>query len=186
MKKMSNDLKLALNALAYQDAPEFLSTGEKLEVLGFSNKKTRHPVKPWQHSQKIETPGRIALMADERDNNSLLEYAIDACERQGKNTHIDILLHEPINTANSIGLENCIKQVGLKYRLIQLGKKPVESLINYIQNNTASIFLIASSDDKVAKVLIEDVIPRSRERIQIPILLIEGKDSVSHHKCSAA
>ena len=186
MKKLSEHLKRALNALAYQDAAEFLSTRDKLDVLGYGNKKTKHPLIPSQNPQQIEAPKRVALMADGRDNGIPLDYAIDACKRQGKNTQLDILLHDKVNTRAKNTFEKHIKQTGLNYQIIQLGKNSVEGLISYIRNHPALIFLISMPDDEVARELIEEVMPKSGERIQVPVVLIEGTTSATYQNKSAA
>ena len=41
-------------------------------------------------------------------------------------------------------------------------------------------------DDEVARVLIEEVMPKSGEHIQVPVVLIEGNTSASYQKKSAA
>ncbi len=186
MKNLSDDIKRALNALAFQDAADFLSTRDKMEVMGYGNKKTKHPVIPRQKTQKIELPKRIALMAGERSIDAPLDYAIDACKRQGKNTHIDILLHHSVNAETTLSLEKRIKQAGLEYQLIQLGESSVEGLISYLRNHPSLIFLISLPDDEVVRVLIEEIMPKSGERIQVPVVLIEGRPPVSFRTQSAA
>lgn len=186
MKKLSDDIKRALNALAYQDATEFLSTREKLDVLGYGNKKVRHPLIPRQNTQKIETPKRIGLVVDTRSNSVPLDYAIDACKRQGKNTHIDILIHGSMRTETTTSLEKRIKQAGLEFQLIKLGENAVESLISYIKNYPSLIFLISMPDDVITRALIEEVMPNSGEHIQVPVVLIEGNTSATYQKKSAA
>ena len=186
MKKLSDDIKRALNALAYQDATEFLSTREKLDVLGYGNKKVRHPLIPRQNTQKIETPKRIGLVVDNRRNSAPLDYAIDACKRQGDNTLIDILMHGSMDTETLTNLEKQIKQAGLDYQIIKLGENAIEGLINYIKNHPSLIFLISMPDDEIARVLIEEVMPKSGEHIQVPVVLIEGNTSATYQKKSAA
>lgn len=186
MKKLSDDIKRALNALAYQDATEFLSTREKLDVLGYGNKKTRHPLIPRRNTPKIETPKRIGLVVDTRSNSAPLDYAIDACKRQGENSHLDILMHGSVDTETTTNLEERIKQAGLYYQIIKLGEKTIEELINYIKSHPSLIFLISMPDDEVARVLIEEVMPKSGEHIQVPVVLIEGNTSASYQKKSAA
>ncbi len=186
MKKLSNDLKRALNALAFQDAAEFLSTRDKLNVLGYGNKKTKHPLIPRLKAQIIETPKRIALMAGETSHGIPLDYAIDACKRQGKNTHIDILIHNSGNVETTLTLEKRIKQAGLEFQLNQLGENSVETLISYIHNHPSLVFLISTPDDEVARVLIEEIMPKSEERIQVPVVLIEESTTATYQNQSAA
>jgi len=186
MKKLSDNLKQALNALAFQDAGEFLSTRDKLEVLGYGNKKTKHPLILRQKAHKIETPKRIALITNEKGNGAQLDYAIDACKRQGGNARLDILLHGAMTTEATINLEKRIKQAAQEYQIIRLGVNAVEDLINYIRNHSSLIFLISKPEDKVARVLIEEVMPKSEEHIQLPVVLIEGNSSARYQKQSAA
>ncbi|MBW9261492.1 MAG: hypothetical protein K1566_03565 [Candidatus Thiodiazotropha sp. (ex. Lucinisca nassula)] len=184
MKKLSDDLKRMLNGLAHQDAGEFLSMRDKLNVLGMGSE-TRAKSSPPPHKMaKKPTTQRIAFISDGRGLGTPLSYAIDACSRQGAN--IDLLIHGTTDTANISALENRIRAVGLDHHRIQLGMKPVDDVINYICNHPSLIFLVAMPDDETAKVLIEEVIPKRGGRIPVPLVLIEDRSSTSQTKQSAA
>ena len=77
------------------------------------------------HMVKKPTIHRIALISDGRGVGAPLDYAIDACSRQG--AKIDLLLHGAIDAAKISSLENQIRAAGLDYHRIQLGMTPVDA-----------------------------------------------------------
>jgi hypothetical protein len=184
MIKLSKDIKQMLTGLAYQDAGDFLSIREKIKVLGKGSEN--------QGKSAATPPGfasrpaikRIAFISDGRGVGAPLDYAIDACERQ--NAQIDLLIHGPADSKIIAALENRIKDAGISYQQIQLETDAVDGIIEYIVRHPSLIYLIAISNDDVARDLIEDVLPRRRRRIQVPVVLIEDQSISKSPKRSAA
>ncbi|RLA04797.1 MAG: hypothetical protein DRQ47_02815 [Gammaproteobacteria bacterium] len=184
MKRLSNGLKKMLAGLAHQDAGEFLSMGEKLEVLGYGTKTKEKPLAAPRKVVRRPVTKRIALISDGRGLGAPLDYAIEACLRQG--AQIDLLTHGAIDTEIISVLEKQVQQAGLDCQHIQLGVNVVDDLIDYIFDHRSLIFLVAIPDDNVARVLIEDVIPKRGGRIPVPLVLIEDQAAAQKHKQSAA
>ena len=189
MTKLSEDLKKMLTGLAYQDAGDFLSIREKMEVLGNASE---NPGKQNTPAHTIETliggtraaTKRIAFISNGSGLGAPLDYAIDACLRQ--NAQIDLLIHGPADSENNSALENKIKNSGVRYQRIQLQVTAVSSIIEYIVKHPSLLYLIATPDDDVAKTLIEEVLPIRRRRIQVPVVLIEDQITSILPKQSAA
>lgn len=184
MKKLTEDLKRMLNGLAYQDVGEFMSRRDMMKALGMgSETKTIPAATPNTTARKI-TAQSVALITDGRGAGAPLAYAIDACSRQGAT--IDLLMHGTIDTASISAMESQIRAAGIGCQRIHLGMKPVDEIVNYICCQSSLIFLVAMPDDKVAKVLVEDVIPKRGGRIPTPLVLIEDRPLSSETKQSAA
>ena len=184
MTKLSEDMKQMLTGLAYQDAGDFLSIREKMEVLDNSAESRR---KPGTAPRMLETRAatkRIAFISNGRGLDAPLDYAIDACLRQ--NAQIDLLIHGTADSENTLALEKKIKNSGVSYQRIQLEITAVSSITDYIAKHPSLLYLIAMPDDDVARVLIEEVLPSRRRRIQIPVVLIEDQTVSRLLKQSAA
>ena len=189
MTTLSEDLKKMLTGLAYQDAGDFLSIREKMTVLGNGSE---NPEKPDTSSHMIETrigrtgavTKRIAFISNGRGLDAPLDYAIDACLRQ--NAQLDLLIHGSADSKNTSTLEKKIKNSGVSYQRIQLEVNAVDGIVDYIAKHPSLIYLIAMPDDDTARVLIEEVLPMRRRRIQVPIVLIEDQIASILPKQSAA
>mgnify|MGYP001826324464 CR=1 FL=1 len=184
MRRLNEALKKMLAGLAHQDAGEFLSAHEKMEILGYATETRKRP--PGAPRKAVARPvgKRIALLSDGRGLGAPLEYAIDACLRQ--HAQIDLLLHGAIDTKSVSRLDKQIKQAGLECQHIRLGVNVVEGIVDYIHGQTSLIFLVALPDDKAARVLIEEVIPRQGGRIPVPLVLIQEKPVTPSTHQSAA
>ncbi|MBV2090044.1 MAG: hypothetical protein KUF72_04080 [Candidatus Thiodiazotropha sp. (ex Ctena orbiculata)] len=186
MKKLSDNLKQMLNGLAHQDAGEFLSMREKMKALGMEAEIKAKPSPVPRNIAKQSATQRIAFISDGRGVGAPLAYAIDACLRQG--AKIDLLTHGTTDVANISALENQIQAAGLDNNHIQLGLSAIDDIFNYIRNHLSLIFLVAMPDDNLAKVIIEEVIPKRGARMSVPLVLIEDRpneeDAYSLHKQS--
>jgi hypothetical protein len=182
MSKLSDDLKRILNGLALQDAGEFLSLPSKMKALGID----QEPYSPQNsvHSVARRKIQRIALITDGRDHGAALEYAIDSCSRHGGK--IDLLIHGTVETAHTDKLEAQLDSAGLEYQYIQLGTAPIDTILSYVSTQPALIFLVATPDDAVAKLLAEQVIPKNERRFHLPLVLIGNRTSDHACKQSAA
>jgi hypothetical protein len=189
MAKLSEDLKRMLTGLAYQDAGDFLSRNEKMKVLGNGAEDQGKPNTP---ARMLETrftetrvaTKRIAFISNGRGLGAPLDYAIDACLRQ--NAQIDLLIQGAAGSENISALENKIKNSGVSYQRIPLQVTAINSIVDYIVKHPSLLYLIAMPDDDVTRVLIEEVLPGRRRRIQIPVVLIEDQMTARLAKQSAA
>lgn len=184
MAKLSEDLKRMLTGLAYQDAGDFLSRSEKIKVLdnGADYREKQKPI-----LRKIETrpaTKRIAFISNGRGLGAPLDYAIEACLRQS--AQIDLLIHGTADSENASALEKKIKNSAIGYQQIQLKVNAVDSIVDYIASHPSLLYLIAMPDDDVARVFIEEILPRRKRRIQFPIVLIEDRRTSQFYKQSAA
>lgn len=184
MKALSNQLKKVLTALAYQDAGEFLSMQEKMEVLGYGSAARKQPMAVSGNAVRKPVTKRIALITDGRGFGAPLDYAMEACLRQ--DAQIDLLVHGAVDTENVSVLKKQVLQSGIDCQQIELGFNAVSHIVEYICNHPSLIFLVAMPDDEAARVLIEEVIPERGGRLPVPLVLIEGKRAAASLRQSAA
>jgi len=184
MKSLSNTLKKMLAGLAHQDAGEYLSAHEKMEILGYAQEPRKRSSEVYRNAAARPVSKRIALISDGRGFGAPLDYTIDACLRQ--DAQIDLLVHGAIDTKSISSLEKQIQQAGLDCRHVRLGVHVVDDIVEYIYHQPSLIFLVAMPDDTAARVLIEEVIPRHGGRIPVPLVLIEEKPTRTSVQKSAA
>lgn len=184
MKKLSKDLKRALAALAHQDAGEFLSMNDKMKSIGYgNNSENKSPGSPHLISNSF-VKKRIALLSDGRDLNFPIEYAIDACKRQ--NADIDLLLHGEFDRSSISVIESHIRKAGIQSQRIQFGDNATIKIIEYISKQPSLIFMAATPDNSIARVLMEEILPSPEQRFAIPLVLIDEKRTAEPAKQSAA
>ncbi|MES9858058.1 MAG: hypothetical protein ABW166_15875 [Sedimenticola sp.] len=184
MTKLSDSLKQMLSGLAYQDAGDYLSMSDKMEVLGYGAKSRLKPSLPHQSVAENVVTRRIALITDGRGVGAPLDYAIEACLQQGGK--IDLLIHGAVDTSNIITLESRIREAGLECQRIRLSVEVIEDILAYTCNHSSLIFLVAIPDDSVAKRLIDEITPKRKGRLSVPLVLIEDRPSDRTIERSAA
>lgn len=184
MTKLSDDLKRMLTSLAYQDAGEFLSTRDKMKVLGITAKPNDASPSPALKMVSKPASDRIAFISDGRGRGAPLDYAIDTCLRLG--AKIDLLIHSAVDKAEITALEDRIRSTGLYCQTIQLSEKPVNDILNYIHNQPSIASIVAMPDDEAAKQIVEEMIPGHSGRIDVPLVLIGDRSSPHPSKQSAA
>ncbi len=184
MVTLNDDLKRILSGLGQQDAGEYLPLHDKLNVLGFGTETSRQSSPPPRKIARKPATYRIGLISDGRGVGAPLDYAIEACARQG--AKIDLLLHGAIEPACISALETQIRLADLEFNRIQLGLQPVDDIVNYICNHPSLTFLVAMPDDPAIKELVEELTSKRRGRIPVPLALIENQPSARPAKQSAA
>ncbi len=175
MTKLSDSLKKMLTGLAHQDAGEFMTMHDKMRVLGQGSETRNKPSTPLSSVSNMLATQRIALISDARGLDAPLSYAIDACQRQ--EATIDLLIHGTTDVENLSNIEKRIKEAGIICHRIQLGTRPVDGVIEYISNHPGLIFMVSMPDDGVAKLLMEEVIPKQGAGINVPLVLIDDPAS---------
>lgn len=173
MAKLSDHLKKILSCLAHQDAGDYLPMHDKMRSLGFDTEVIQKA--PVTHRKTVLPPTthRIALISDGRGAGAPLDYVVDACLRQ--HAKIDLLIHGSADASDVTVMENKILAAGIEYHPIQLGEAVIKDILNYVSNHPALIFFVAVADDEVAKILMEEVIPKRGSRIRVPLVLIEDR-----------
>lgn len=184
MKKLSKDIKRALAALAHQDAGDFLSMNEKMEVIGYGNESGEKPLRSPQLVSSSFVKKRIAVICDGSDLNFPIGYTIDACKRQ--NADIDLLLHGEFDRSGISVIESHICEAGIQSQRVHLGDNAINKIIEYISQNPSLIFMTGTPDNSIARELMEEVIPSAEQHISVPLVLIDEKKTIETAKQSAA
>jgi hypothetical protein len=184
MFKLNDDLKRILTGLAYQDAGEFLTTQDKIKLLGVSPQGSNAAPSTSLKMVKGPVTHRIALISDGRGHGAPLDYAIETCSRlEGK---IDLLIHGTKEITVITALEERIRSAGLQCLTIQLGANPVDEITQYIHNQPAIASIIAMPDDITAKPIMDQIILGRGGTLPVPMALIDDCSSTRPATQSAA
>ena len=176
MKRLNRDLKRMLTGLVFQDVTDFSPMNEKIQLLALGPQAGQR--------RPAQQPRRIALLCDGSDQGAAVGYTIDAGLRQA--AQIDLLIHGAADTERMSALENQVRAAGLVCRGIRLERDAVISFDAYLNHQLSLIFVVAMPDDSVARILIEEVLPRRRRRIPVPLVLISEQPATRARNQSAA
>ena len=177
MKKLSDDIKKALNALAFQDAGEFLPMQGKLEMLGIGQSPStrRKPTTGKSDTLSMKRPKpqkKLALLFDGNLVTATLEYAIDACKRQQKPTKIDLLIHSNPSDDQISAIEQRIKSAGISLKRIYLNQDVFIKSVSYLRQQSSLLSIVAPTDDALIHKIVEEFLPDSGERLYLPVVLV--------------
>lgn len=184
MAKLKDDIKRMLSALAYQDADEYLSSYDKMKVLGYGTEMNTRVTAPGRKNESRPLSPHIALIVDGQGSAAALTYSIEACQRQ--KAQIDLLLHGAIDTKIIELIEQKIAIAGVACQRIQLSVNAVTDLIDYIFSQSTLIYLVSMSDDAVVRELIEEVLPKRGQTLPVPLVFMNGEKPARRKKRSAA
>ncbi len=165
MKRLTEDLKNMLNALALQDVADYLPMRDKMQALAFNE--------PQRSVQRFQAPAasrRVALLSDGHNSNETLRYALNTCSNQ--QASLDLVLYgEARNQVEE--LRHQLQGSGIAYEIILLGKQSVESLSDYLNSRHSLTYLVASTDDPLALKLTKESSPHMGGRLHLPIVLVD-------------
>lgn len=170
-------LKQILKGLAHQNDGEYLTLSEKESTLGRYSEAADIPMQKISPRMSVMPSKRIALLTDGSGHGAPLDYVLETCDRQGAG--VDLLLHADADMTAVAVIENKLKAAGLRYERVKLGHQPIESVISYINHQKSLIYIVSVPVDSVAKLLIEDVIPKRVDHVSVPVVLIEDRSAES-------
>lgn len=165
-KRLKQDIKRILDALASQHESEFLSYPEKLKSLGLTHA-TRNTADslPLASTRSIN---RVAWITDGSDQS--LDYALEVCSRQ--QAELDLVLHgKALTDVNGVNaLQSSVSNAGIAHHSIVLKGSSLKELTDYIGNHANLIYLVASIGNPLAHALSENMSVASK-RMNIPLVL---------------
>ena len=181
MKRLSADLKRMLNALALQDAAEYLPTRDKIQALGVDlgspGSSSGTPDLP------PPPPRRVALLSDGGDIEGMLRYTLDACERQ--QATLDLVLYGK-GREGVAKLRARLQRQQIAHEVIVLGEESVDALAEYLCVRRTLVYLVAPTDDPLALQLTEEVVPSRGGRMHLPMVLIDRNQHSRINRINAA
>lgn len=166
MKPLSEGLKQMLNAIALQDAADFLSMRGKLSRLSMGES---GPI--GCQAGPLPAPRRVAMLSDGNSSNEVLQFALEACQRQ--QASLDLVLYgEAREQAEEIHSQ--LQRRGFAHEIILLGPKSLEALSEYLTARRALIYLVAPADDILAIQLAKEPPLHRGGNLHLPMVLVDG------------
>jgi hypothetical protein len=140
----------------------------------------RHSVSPGV----ADAARHIALITDGTGIGAALNYTIGVSQRHG--AQIDLLIHGAVDVECISDMEKQTHAADIICHQIQLYARAIEDLLKYVTENSSLMFLVASPDDSAARLLVEEVIPRRRTRMTVPLVLIDDHSFANAQTLNAA
>ncbi len=178
MKRLSEDLKRMLNALALQDAADFLPMRDKLSALGQQGGKSRVA-----QDLPPPPPRRVAVLSDGGDSEGVLQYALDACQRQ--QASLDLVLYGQAREQVE-EIRTQLQRRGIAHEIILLGQQSVEALAEYLNARRTLTYLVAPADDRLALQLTEGATPHRGGHRHLPMVLVDRTPQSRINRINAA
>lgn len=153
MSTLSENLKRVLEGLAYQDAAEYLSTSQKLEVLGVEA--PRRPSNTLGVANRYSGTGgknrrRIALISGAGSETPALDFALGACQRHTAELDLVSLGVSPAGGDALQKLDLAARQAGTHVCQVHLAKGGPDALRDYVGSHPSLIYLVATVADDLA------------------------------------
>ncbi len=174
MGKLTDNLKRVLEGLAYQDAADYLSTEQKLEVLGIEPpRKPASPVGAVSRRFGLSGMGRrIALISAGSIEAPALDFALGACRRHAAVLDLVRLGGTPAREDEVRKLSRTARQTGTQVSQVNLPHAGAEALRDYVCSHPSLIYLVATVADDLARELTERILQTAG--VQVPLVLVGG------------
>ncbi len=180
MKKLTDTLKQMLNALAYADAGEYLTSREKAEVLSqISDQITKVPVSQSNEAPEItinSTGRRIALYLGSELPAEMMSYVIQTCANMRHD--LTVLTFEPENMARSLlqPHDSDLSAAGIDMQLVQLSGDPISGLARYLKGRPEIAFLACKENGYLGRSYLKGT--QAGNIMPIPVVVVAaGKGS---------
>lgn len=165
MKRLSRDLKRALNALASQDASDFLPMREKMAALG---REQTAPQPKQSAVQPMAAPHKkqVVVLLDNQELEPVLGYALDLCRQQ--NAQLHVILHFS-GAVCAEQLKAKLDASGIIHICTARPNCSVDDLLHVIESHHQADYLIAIASDQ----LVKEVVTRPELDRRTRIVLME-------------
>lgn len=163
MKPLSHDMKRMLNTLAYRHAGEYATADKGAVAAGAVRAR------------------RVALLSDGESIDRVLQFAIEASQRQ--QASLDLVLYGQARQLFA-EMRQELKRRQVEHEVILLGDVSMDSLVEYLTLRRGLFYLIAPSDDVLAQAFTETVLPSHGSRLFLPVVLVDRKRQLPPHQVS--
>ena len=174
MKRLTEELKRALAALAWADAGEMLSRPEKARILTDPGATVDEPalLPPARTRPASAGPGRKVALGLGRDlPEGVMSYVVSTCQRFG--AHLTVLtLEDPASVSTQLApYAQDLAAAGIRWDVVQLGPHPAEEVTRYLRDNPRIMFMVSSGVDDPSRALLgED--GRKPRPLPVPLVLV--------------
>ena len=168
MKQLTDDLKRILAGLAFQESGEFLTTDQKLDVLGASRGVQGFAVK--ETSRLV--PKRVSVLSNEHGEFRILDQVIDDCRQL--HAQLDLLMvNENVNHHKLNTIETTLRCAGIHFQLVALQGQVAEAIAEYIHEHPSVTFLAAEKGNEFIENLVKEVESALGGYLPMPMVYIK-------------
>ena len=182
MKKLTETLKQMLNALAYEDAGEYLTPRQKTKILN----QIPGPGRVAQAERVTQTAAsnskhrRVALYLGSELPAEVMTYVVQTCANLQHD--LTVLTFQIESTARSLlqPHETAMNAAGINMRLVQLSGDPSSALPRYLKGHPEIAFLACKDSGYLGWKSFRD--SQGKNLMPVPVVVVEtgkaGADSL--------
>ncbi|WP_303901273.1 hypothetical protein [Thiohalomonas denitrificans] len=166
MKRITEDLRRALEAMACSDAGEFLSPRQKRKVL---DSRKRSPAAATVDRSHVGGR-RLALATGATGSRRAFDYALQCCCQL--EAALDVISLKGFIYEMDPGRSAELQAHGIRWRSLALEGEPLTALAGYLRTNTQPLFLVADETGFPATELLTGTVKKALWPSHIPLVVI--------------
>lgn len=180
--KLTDDIKRMLNALAFANAGDYLTTWQKQEVLAHASATVAAPAP----IALAPTPTRaqVGLYLGAELADDLMQYVIQTCVRLKHGLTVLTFTAETDAEILLAPYKPELKNAGIEMQLQILGGEPPDGLVNALRRHSEIAFLVCNETGYFGHSLINGV--QRRDRIPVPVVLVAANETALKDKQARA
>ena len=157
MKRLTDEIKRALSALACAEAGEMLSARQKERFLGLDapgpNAAPSHP-SAVTRAAALRPNRQVALACDGRLSDAMLDYVIGLCRRL--EAGLALLGDRATETTARLAARYAghLAQAGVEWRVVPLEGNGPDQLARYIRDNPQVVLIVSSDGDAPVQAIV--------------------------------
>jgi len=178
MKALTAALKTMLNALAHEDAGEYLTPSQKTAILGKGPGATpEQRVAPTVQEPAPVGRRRVALFTGRELPENVIEYVTETCARTEHD--LTVLTFETESTAEAMlqPYQGELAEAGIDVKLVTLGGNTLSQLARYLGSHPEIAFLACKESGYLGRSYLDG--NQRKNEMPVPVVVIvSGKEAV--------
>jgi hypothetical protein len=178
MKALTEALKTMLNALAHEDAGEYLTPSQKTAILGKGPGATpEQRVAPTVQEPAPVGRRRVALFTGRELPENVIEYVTETCARTEHD--LTVLTFETESTAEAMlqPYQGDLAEAGIDVKLVTLGGNTLSQLARYLGSHPEIAFLACKESGYLGRSYLDG--NQRKNEMPVPVVVIvSGKEAV--------
>ncbi len=178
--KLTDDIKRMLNALAYANAGDYLSLGQKSRVLAGAPTRTRAAVEP--QARPAQRP-QVGLYLGSELPQETMQYVVQTCTRLRYGLTVFTFLTETEAQALLTPLRPMLDAAGIDVRLVVVAGEPPADLAHALRRHPEVAFLVCNASGYLGHGLVSAT--RRNTALPVPVVLVAANEAAAPAEADA-
>lgn len=175
MKKLTEDLKRILNALAHANAGDYLSPRQKRRALGLTSEPAP-AARPKAGAPSVTRP-KVGLYLGSELSADLMQYVVQTCSRLRHDLMVLTFLSEGEALALLAPYQAMLDAAGIQQGLATLTGEPPADLARALRRRPEVAFLVCNESGYFGHGLLNGA--RSNSSMPVPVVLVTAQDGLA-------